>query len=83
MIFDLLYIIDSTTVESEISKYIYSFVSSQLEILVPHYEMMKIRLLNLLSVDGLSDQIQSQVIKSLSIFSFFLCCSVDCFGSQR
>ena len=62
------YLTHSTALESEIAKYIHSFVSSKLEILAPQYEMIKNRVLMLLSVDGLSDQIQSLLIKSYRRF---------------
>ena len=68
--FRFFFLIDSTSLEAEIAKYIHSFVSSQLEIILPQYEAFKNRYLMLLSVDGLSDQIQSLLIKSYRVFVF-------------
>ena len=64
------YLIFSTHFELEIAKYIHSFVSSQLDILVPHYETLKNRFLMIFSVDGLPDQVESLLIKAYRLIRF-------------
>lgn len=69
-LFSFVTLVFSTHLELEIAKYIHSFVSSQLDILFPHYETLKNRLLMIFSVEGLPDQVESLLIKAYRLIRF-------------